>query len=394
MEQDAILRSRTQIFDSLSNMSELKQSQRIVVVRNEFEPCLKLAAQSSRHCKLACAYLLELQNRLKLVDMKTPSLAIKMSAVDSSLSRNANYLGINLANRTGRMAQKRKANNTLVSKKKRRACRTCRDVFKEKPGIYLGHRSGSSKCPNATRKVSEMSKPQQLLETNNLGTIDEGLPLECTDPTSQSELKPPPHDSEKESIYEMNNTDVLAKSEQKPLAHDSLNESIRDSNDRKEVQLILPGVPLQLQSPVSDSSLGSISDDSVVARAREYLTQKSNDTDDSVHHPVFKSVSFFQLTIIVLLYVITNTLLWYIVQAYMNENELSSYRSELEQWADQKIPASMPYIVLLQSIGWKMVDSGLLPKDEDPCYRQKMDVYGEFLVARKSKHKNVTFDFV
>ena len=99
-------------------MSELKQSQRIVVVRNEFEPCLKLAAQSSRHCKLACAYLLELQNRLKLVDMKTPSLSIKMSAVDSSLSRNANYLGINLANRTGRMAQKRKANNTLVSKKR------------------------------------------------------------------------------------------------------------------------------------------------------------------------------------------------------------------------------------------------------------------------------------
>jgi len=152
-----------------------------------------------------------------------------------------------------------------------------------------------------------MSKPQQLLETNNLGTIDEGLPLECTDPTSQSELKPPPHDSENESIYEMNNTDVLAKSEQKPLAHDSLNESIRDSNDRKEVQLILPGVPLQLQSPVSDSSLGSISDDSVVARAREYLTQKSNDTDDSVHHPVFKSVSFFQSPIIFLLYIITNT---------------------------------------------------------------------------------------
>ena len=59
-EQDAILTARTQIFDSLSNMSELQQSQRIVVVRNNFEPCLKLAAQYSRHCKLTCAYLLEL----------------------------------------------------------------------------------------------------------------------------------------------------------------------------------------------------------------------------------------------------------------------------------------------------------------------------------------------
>ena len=88
-EQDAILRARTQFFDSLSNMSELKQSQHIVAVRNNFEPGLKLAVQLSRHCKLACTYLLELQNCLRLIDMNTPSLAIKMSAVDSSLSRNA-----------------------------------------------------------------------------------------------------------------------------------------------------------------------------------------------------------------------------------------------------------------------------------------------------------------
>ena len=56
--------------------------------------------------------------------------------------------------------------------------------------------------------------------------------------------------------------------------------------------------------------------------------------------------------------------------------------------------ASMPYIVLLKSIGWKMVDSGLLPTDEDTCYRQKMDVYGDYLVARKEEHRNVTFEFV
>ena len=78
----------------------------------------------------------------------------------------------------------------------------------------------------------------------------------------------------------------------------------------------------------------------------------------------------------------------------MNENELSSYRSQLEQWADKVIPASTPFVVYLSNVGWKMVDSGLLPVDEDPCYRQKMDVYGDFLVARKEKHKNVTFDFV
>ena len=123
-----------------------------MVVRNNFEPCLKLAAQSSRHCKLACAYLLELQNRLRMVNMKTPSFGLKMSAVDSSLSRNAIFLGINLSNRTGIISRKRKSNNTMVATKKRRACRTCRDVFKESPCIYFGHCSGSSKVSQCNTK--------------------------------------------------------------------------------------------------------------------------------------------------------------------------------------------------------------------------------------------------
>ena len=147
-EHGEILKARTQIFDSLSNMSQLQQSQRIVLVRNNFEPCLKLAGQSARQCKLACAYLIELQNRLKMVNMKYPSLCLKMSAVDSSLSRNANYLGINLANRNSSKSKKRKSYNETGGMKKRRGCRTCRDVFKESPSIYYGHRSGSSKCPN------------------------------------------------------------------------------------------------------------------------------------------------------------------------------------------------------------------------------------------------------
>ena len=117
-EHGEILKARTQIFDSLSNMSQLQQSQRIVLVRNNFEPCLKLAGQSARQCKLACAYLIELQNRLKMVNMKYPSLCLKMSAVDSSLSRNANYLGINLANRNSSKSKKRKSYNETGGMKK------------------------------------------------------------------------------------------------------------------------------------------------------------------------------------------------------------------------------------------------------------------------------------
>ena len=78
----------------------------------------------------------------------------------------------------------------------------------------------------------------------------------------------------------------------------------------------------------------------------------------------------------------------------MNDEELSIYRTQLEQWADKEIPANMPFIVFLNVIGWKMVDSGLLPADEDPCYRQKMNVYGDFLVARKEKHRNIGIELV
>ena len=56
----------------------------------------------------------------------------------------------------------------------------------------------------------------------------------------------------------------------------------------------------------------------------------------------------------------------------MNENELSSYRSQLDQWADKVIPASRPFVVYLSNVGREMVESGMLPADEDPCYRQKM----------------------
>jgi hypothetical protein len=234
-EHEEILKARTQIFDSLSNMSQLQQSQRIVLVRNNFEPCLKLAGQSARQCKLACAYLIELQNRLKMVNMKSPSLCLKMSAVDSSLSRNANYLGINLANRNSSKSKKRKSYDETGGVKKRRGCRTCRDVFKESPSIYYGHRSGSSKCPNKSRKPNDLWKP------TNLETIDESGELICPDLPIATVDKPPSTTPD--------------------------------------------------QEPSIESSSDSCSDDSVVAKAREYLTQNFNDSDSSVDKTVFKSVS-------------------------------------------------------------------------------------------------------
>ena len=91
-----------------------------MTVRNTFEPCLKLAAQTPRQCKLVCEYLIELENRLKMGRSKTPYLCVKMSAADSSLSKNANYVGINLANRSNKLTRKRKLNNTLsVTTKKK-----------------------------------------------------------------------------------------------------------------------------------------------------------------------------------------------------------------------------------------------------------------------------------
>ena len=45
----------------------------------------------------------------------------------------------------------------------------------------------------------------------------------------------------------------------------------------------------------------------------------------------------------------------------MNENELATYRSELEQWANKVISLYMPLGQFLTCVGWRMVDSGLLP---------------------------------
>jgi len=63
---------------------------------NAFEPVLKLAGQSPRNCKTTCAFLVELENRLKRKNANVPSVCVRMTAVDSSLSQNANYMGINL----------------------------------------------------------------------------------------------------------------------------------------------------------------------------------------------------------------------------------------------------------------------------------------------------------
>ena len=56
--QYTVLRAHTQFFDSLGSMAELKEMQQIVTVRNSSEPCLKLAAQTPRQCKLAYKYLI------------------------------------------------------------------------------------------------------------------------------------------------------------------------------------------------------------------------------------------------------------------------------------------------------------------------------------------------
>jgi len=96
---DAILRAQTQIYDSMGSMNELKEAQRITKIRSMFEPCLKLGAQSPKNCKMVCAYLVELENRTRIGGTQTPSLPVCMTAFDSALTRNVNYMAVNLANR-------------------------------------------------------------------------------------------------------------------------------------------------------------------------------------------------------------------------------------------------------------------------------------------------------
>ena len=172
-----IARARTEIFDNLGDFGNLSAAQRISKLQETFQGVQKIAAKTTRDTKVACAYLVELENRLKNQTPYKASVSIRTTAVDSACSRYSTQMLKNHAKKP----KKRKANSDFESepcrKRKRMGCKTCRDVFKEKKSIYLGHRSTSTKCPNRDRrvekivyrsKVSTMNEDEYKMALNNL----------------------------------------------------------------------------------------------------------------------------------------------------------------------------------------------------------------------------------
>ncbi len=141
-------------------MGNLTAAQRVTKVRQAFEPVQKLASKSARNTKMACAYLVELENRLRSQDLYKASVCVRSSAVDSTAGRYSKGM---LANHSS-LNRKRKlssggkdAKSAPAAKKKRTTrCLTCMNVFKAPASVYIGHRTGSSKCPNKGRKILDV----------------------------------------------------------------------------------------------------------------------------------------------------------------------------------------------------------------------------------------------
>ena len=250
-----------------------------------FEPCLKLGAQSAKNCKMACAYLVELENRMRIGGgTQTPSLPVRMTAVDSALSRNVNYMGVNLANRNYR--KKRKIERPTISK---RGCRTCRDVFREGPSVYIGHRSGSTRCPNNGKTIDVMndtclqvigdevpgqlkSPPEEAIPETELADrfIAKCLPVRGDEVPGQ--LKSPSEDAHMAS--ELDDQIIIA---DKKALEDTVLEIVDDmdllsdeESDTKEMKTRVIG-DVENNDFSSDDESFQCSDDSVVIEALKML---------------------------------------------------------------------------------------------------------------------------
>lgn len=166
----AILQARTEIFDRLGDMTNWKQARRVTHLRDIINPLVKVASSSSRNCKYACAYIIELENRLRRSCLEQPTVFLRAtSAVDGALNRYGKHmLPKNTERKELRRRKRRKGHQTPKDNDgqpngigngdgdgegKKRGCTLCRDVMKLPMRIYTTHRRGGSKCPSAGKPL-------------------------------------------------------------------------------------------------------------------------------------------------------------------------------------------------------------------------------------------------
>jgi len=66
------------------------------------------------------------------------------------------------------------------------------------------------------------------------------------------------------------------------------------------------------------------------------------------------------------------------VKIVLTHAELGQYKESLDKFASKRFPSSMSYSVFSQSFAWAMVNSGLIPNEEEDVGKQKVPIYHQF----------------
>ena len=75
------------------------------------------------------------------------------------------------------------------------------------------------------------------------------------------------------------------------------------------------------------------------------------------------------------------------VKIVLTDTELGQYKESLDKFASKRFPASMSYSVFIQSFAWAMVNSGLIPNEEEDVGKQKVPIYHQFQKEQRQIHQ-------
>ncbi len=179
-DEDVIMRHNSKIFETIGNLGNISEAQRVAKIHEHYNKLEKVAVRSVKSTKYAICSIIELTNRLGSISMTS---IIHVSAIDKARHRHQkhtfknssplNYLKQKVDNESDNIAFRKSE-----QKKSRTNCRVCRDKFKEPATVYSGHKSNSSKCPHNNNMLSSLSNnaQQEQVSTTNNDSNNDSMP--------------------------------------------------------------------------------------------------------------------------------------------------------------------------------------------------------------------------
>jgi hypothetical protein len=163
-QEDTMHRYNSEIFQTIGNLGNISESQRVAKMREHFNKLEKISVKSVKSTKYAICAIIEVTNRLGSISMTLSNSNIYVSAIDKARQYHQKHT---LQNSSPLKYLKGKVKNASddnlfaksAPKKRRSNCKVCCDQFKEPPAIYPTYRSNSSKCPRNKNAPSSFINP-------------------------------------------------------------------------------------------------------------------------------------------------------------------------------------------------------------------------------------------